>query len=380
MPKKIVVVSDFSSKGSGYANIVVPICKELANRGHQIMAVGLSYEGEEHNFSFSIIPCNSFTNAQAMANNLHFQWNADIYIVALDIPYLSRFIEVAKRVNKKIIVITPLENPPLTASWAILLQQADKIMFISELGKVEAIAAGIDEKMVEHLLVGIDCLSWRRRETEEYEQGRKMLAIPTDTLVILTVADNQERKNLSKSMEIVSKVKKMGKNVRYILVTREHSEVGWKLRDLAFDLGIASDVMIFERGMPFKELYALYAISDVFLLTSKAEGLGMPIMEAMAVGVPVVASSCGAIPELLGNGERGFLIKTEYSTIDPWGNERRDFPDASHGAEILFNLNSKNNQSIIENARRYIELRNPQKLADQIESALEEVLNEEKAQ
>ncbi|MGK3946375.1 hypothetical protein ABK046_49475, partial [Streptomyces caeruleatus] len=34
-----------------------------------------------------------------------------------------------------------------------------------------------------------------------------------------------------------------------------------------------SDVMIFERGMPFKELYSLYAISDAFLLTSKAEGL-----------------------------------------------------------------------------------------------------------
>jgi len=83
---KLAVVSDFSLRGSGYLNIIAPLCTELANLGHQISAVGLGYRGEEHKFPFSIIPCNSYNDAQAMTNNLKFQWGAELFIVALDIP------------------------------------------------------------------------------------------------------------------------------------------------------------------------------------------------------------------------------------------------------------------------------------------------------
>ncbi|GAA4745100.1 glycosyltransferase [Sphingomonas daechungensis] len=48
--------------------------------------------------------------------------------------------------------------------------------------------------------------------------------------------------------------------------------------------------------------------SDVFCLTSFAEGLPISIMEAMAVGVPVVASSIAGIPELVVNGETGLTV------------------------------------------------------------------------
>ena len=201
------------------------------------------------------------------------------------------------------IAITPLENPPLTMSWAYLLQQIDKVFFISQLGYDEAVKAGLEN--AEHLVVGMDTKSWRMRTPEEYTKGRELMNISPDTLVVLTVADNQERKHLSKAMEIVSKVKhEKGIKVKHILVTKEHADVGWKLRDYAMTLKIPSDVMIFERGISFKELYALYAISDVFLLTSKAEGLCMPVMEAMSVGVPVVATNCGAMSELLLGGKR----------------------------------------------------------------------------
>lgn len=363
---KICVVSDFSFKGSGYINIVIPLCKGLSEKGHEIKAVGLGYAGEEHGFDFSIIPCNSFSDAHAMANNLKFQWGAEILLVALDIPQQTAFIEIAKKLGIKIISVVPLENPPLTMSWAFILQRADKVFFISQLGTDEAIKAGVET--AEHLVVGMDTESWRLRTKGEYEKGRKLFNIPDDTLVVLTVADNQERKNLSKAMEIVSKVKKeKGVKVKYILVTREHSEVGWKLRDLAMDYGIASELMIFERGLSFGELYSLYAISDVFLLTSKAEGLGMPVMEAMSVGVTVVATACGAMPELLGevdgHGLRGFLMDTEYSMIDPWGNSRRDFPNAEDGANYLatiYEFSRMGNKSPFEvnlRAREYMESR-----------------------
>lgn len=374
--KKIVFVSDFNFRGSGYLNISMPLCRGLADKGYDIKAVGLGYTGEEHPFNFSIIPCSSFSDAHAMTNNLFYQWKPDLVIVALDIPYLQQFSSLCKGLGIKMIAITPLENPPLTMSWSYLLQQIDKVFFISQMGTDEALKAGVEN--AEHLVVGMDTVSWRMRTTDEYTKGREMMGISPDTLVVLTVADNQERKNLSKAFEIVSKVKNEKKiKVKYILVTRENSDVGWKLRDLGMAYNIASEVMIFERGISFRELYSLYAISDAFLLTSKAEGLCMPVMEAMSVGVPVVATNCGALTELLSDN-RGFLITTEYSMIDPWGNSRRDFPNAESGANVLeaIHLEAKHWMASTPKARGYMESRTWDNPVQQMVEAMEKLTNE----
>ena len=77
--------------------------------------------------------------------------------------------------------------------------------------------------------------------------------------------------------------------------------------------------MIVERGVDTTQLRNLYVASDAYLSTSKAEGLGIPILEAMACGIPVVATDTGAITELLEDG-RGFLVEPEYKFRDVWGN------------------------------------------------------------
>jgi len=196
--KKIVFVSDFNFRGSGYLNISMPLCRGLADKGYDIKAVGLGYTGEEHPFNFSIIPCSSFSDAHAMTNNLFYQWKPDLVIVALDIPYLQQFSSLCKGLGIKMIAITPLENPPLTMSWSYLLQQIDKVFFISQMGTDEALKAGVEN--AEHLVVGMDTVSWRMRTTDEYVKGREMMGISPDTLVVLTVADNQERKIMRMSL------------------------------------------------------------------------------------------------------------------------------------------------------------------------------------
>ena len=49
--------------------------------------------------------------------------------------------------------------------------------------------------------------------------------------------------------------------------------------------------------------------ADVFALASRAEPLGVVIMEAMAMGVPVVATDSGGVPELVTNGQSGLLVR-----------------------------------------------------------------------
>jgi glycosyltransferase involved in cell wall biosynthesis len=71
------------------------------------------------------------------------------------------------------------------------------------------------------------------------------------------------------------------------------------LRSLAAELGIASDV-IFVGGIPLEETVSFYRAADVFVYPSLNETFGLPILEAMACGCPVVTSDTSAMPETAG--------------------------------------------------------------------------------
>ena len=71
------------------------------------------------------------------------------------------------------------------------------------------------------------------------------------------------------------------------------------LRSLAAELGIASDV-VFVGGVSLEETVSFYRAADVFVYPSLNETFGLPILEAMACGCPVVTSDASAMPETAG--------------------------------------------------------------------------------
>jgi glycosyltransferase involved in cell wall biosynthesis len=71
------------------------------------------------------------------------------------------------------------------------------------------------------------------------------------------------------------------------------------LRSLAASLGIASDV-VFVGKLPLEETVRFYQAADVFVYPSFNETFGLPILEAMACGCPVVTSDTSAMPETAG--------------------------------------------------------------------------------
>jgi glycosyltransferase involved in cell wall biosynthesis len=71
------------------------------------------------------------------------------------------------------------------------------------------------------------------------------------------------------------------------------------LHSLAAELGIAEDV-VFVGGVPLEETVRFYQAADVFVYPSFNETFGLPILEAMACGCPVVTSDTSAMPETAG--------------------------------------------------------------------------------
>lgn len=370
----ILYISDLDLKGSGYGNIAFSLCTHLSNRGYDVQAIGLGYNGEEHHFPFRIAPCPNVGYIVPIVNELKRQGvEIEAIVTALDIPLQEAILKALGPAREiPYIGIFPLEAGPLCQSWGMSLLQMDRRLVMSEFGTAECEAIGVSAT---HIPIGVDCEAWKPPTDEERLQLRKGLGIAPDSFVVLTVADNQERKNLSRSMEIYAGACKDTKS-QYLMVTRPNSPVGWKIQDYAVSLGIFGQMNVWDRGMSFKQLWSLFVAADCFLLTSKAEGLAMPVLEAMSMRLPVVGTKCAAIEEHLKDG-RGLLIEPDYQLIDPWGNSWRYFASLEEGVYQMRLLRDGMSESdvatMLDRAQEYVLLRRWEAATDVLVEAIEGV-------
>jgi glycosyltransferase involved in cell wall biosynthesis len=113
---------------------------------------------------------------------------------------------------------------------------------------------------------------------------------------VLTVGTLQPRKNLSRLIEAFAGVPEP-----HVLVLA--GKKGWLCADIlrrAESLGLERRV-VFPGYVGDKDLAALLSGADLFAFPSLYEGFGLPVLEAMACGTPVVCSNAGSLPEVAGD-------------------------------------------------------------------------------
>lgn len=188
-------------------------------------------------------------------------------------------------------------------SYSKLFLMADLLTVSSNFINKRLIELGADNSKIRQIPVGVDLDKFSFKELPTI-----LPPIP----VVLTVARLVEVKGLEYSIAAFAKVLKFYPNAIYWVVG--DGPLLGMLKELVGRLDISQNV-VFWGAMTCDELIEVYAKSHIFLLTGVVgsdgaeEGQGVVLLEAQAVGLPVIASRVGGIPESVVDGETGFLVE-----------------------------------------------------------------------
>ncbi len=175
----------------------------------------------------------------------------------------------------------------------------DAFVAISTIGAQSLIDRGCKPRKVKVILFGVDLPTNRSRGPLRAE-----LKLAGDSsFLMVTVATLIKRKGLDVLLEAVAPLL-AGGNDRHLVIVGD-GPMKQELEQQAKTLSIHDRVHFL--GLR-NNVSDIMADCDIFVLSSRSEATPAAIMEAMAVGLPVVATHVGGIPDIVATGETGLLV------------------------------------------------------------------------
>ena len=185
----------------------------------------------------------------------------------------------------------------------------------------------VDPERVKVVHNGIDLEAWKHPQDQEADAAAaatlKRLGIDPDRPTIVFVGRITRQKGLP---HLLRACEQLPADVQVILCAGapDTPEIKAEVEGLVARLrDKRTGVVWIAEPLPRPELIAVLAASDVFVCPSVYEPLGIVNLEAMAVGLPVVGSATGGIPDVIVDGETGLLVPIEQvqdgtgTPIDP---------------------------------------------------------------
>jgi glycosyltransferase involved in cell wall biosynthesis len=180
-------------------------------------------------------------------------------------------------------------------------QGADGLIAISQGVKAAMCAGGVPGERIRVIYSGIEPQRFSL-PAQVRKEVRQTYQISAGEQVIITVAALEERKGHRFLLQAAALLKERGCRLRYLLCGEGSLRPALEREARAFGLGAEVTFVGFCRDVP-----RLLAGSDIFVHPPLWEGLGVGVLEAMAAGLPVVASRVGGIPEVVEDRVTGLL-------------------------------------------------------------------------
>lgn len=179
------------------------------------------------------------------------------------------------------------------------LRKAEKIITVSEFSKNDIIKhIRYPEDKIEIIPPAVDHNLYYQNRNKSI---LKKYGIKEDEKVILYVGAEEPRKNIQVLISSFNKLKSKIPQIKLLKVgTPNYLRVREKLLKQIESLNLQKDV-IFAGYVPESELAKIYNAVDLFVFPSLYEGFGIPPLEAMACGTPVITSNSSSLPEVVGD-------------------------------------------------------------------------------
>jgi glycosyltransferase involved in cell wall biosynthesis len=229
-----------------------------------------------------------------------FAWRGRTVVTVYDLSFL-RFPEVYNRPNR---FYLGTFTPPS-------LRRADRVITISEDARRDVIElCGVAPERVTPILLAADD-RFRPAPSAEIAAFRARHNLPER--IVLYLGTLQPRKNIETLVRAYARLREQGSDDHVLVLAGPR---GWQYEpifDLIRQLGVEPYVQL-PGFVPDEEQALWYSSATVFAFPSRYEGFGLPLLEAMACGAPVVSSSASSLPEVV--GDAGLLV--DPSDVEGW--------------------------------------------------------------
>lgn len=192
------------------------------------------------------------------------------------------------------------------------INQSDGVTSVSDYLRRETLSSCKIRSEIEVIPNFIETDRFRPQNKSHFKQA----LCPNGEKVLVHVSNFRPVKHATDVVKVFANLREESLAVKLLLVGDGPDRAA--AERLARDLGVYEDVRFLGKQDPVEEILA---IADVFIMPSGSESFGLAALEAMACGVPVVATNIGGLPELVIDGEVGFLC--ELGDIDAFTSATR---------------------------------------------------------
>ena len=152
--------------------------------------------------------------------------------------------------------------------------------------------------------IGVDLNKYKQDESFNRAEFKKSLGLNEDDFVIVSVGELNKNKNTLRLVEAIKDIK--DEKVKYLICGEGPLKQEYEEQINEFNLSGRVKLLGFRKDVP-----QILNSADVFVMPSYREGLSKAMMEAMAYGLPVVASKIRGNTDLIGENEGGILLDPE---------------------------------------------------------------------
>lgn len=304
---KVLFVGD-AVVPTGFARCTHAACDALHRAGHEVYVLGINYWGDPHPFPYPIYPCFNLTDSgtdsfgEGRLPVLADRIKPDVIIILQDPWNIQGYLDKLEEAGVEIPVIGWLAVDGKNQK-AEPLNKLAHIMTWTEFGKAELQAGGY-QGSASVVPLGVEHNVFRPLPKDVC---REMMKLDPYRFIITVVGRNQPRKRLDLTLSYYNDFVTRYRAVDSLLIlhvapTGEH---GFDLKSLVEYFGLQTRVMVTQseksKGVGDDKLAVLYGASDVLLTTTQGEGWGLPVLEAMACGLPCVVPNWSALGDWPGD-------------------------------------------------------------------------------